>query len=176
MTSSGASQIAVSKAAKALEPHVFEVVFHIGQIHMEAGAAEAARPFLEAATRTNNRSSAAYRHLGACLDQLGLTKEAIQAYKAVVKINAEDAESLSMLGRLYVKRGESLDVAQVLCEQSVQIAPDNGLFRQRLGRVYLEQDRLDLALAEFELASALGHDSRAEIEATQDRMMAAKAS
>lgn len=163
-------------AANKLEPNVFEVVFHIGQIHMEAGAAKKARPYLEAATWANNRSSAAYRHLGACLDRLEMTKEAIQAYKAVVKINPEDAASLSMLGRLYAKRGESLDVAQVMCEQSVRIAPDNGLFRQRLGRVYLELGQLDTALAEFELASALGHDSRAEIEATQDRMMAAKAS
>lgn len=163
-------------SAEALEPGVFEVVFHIGQIHLDAGEAEKARPYLEAATRANNRSGSAYRHLGTCLDRLGITKEAIQAYKAVVKIHPDDAASLSTLGRLYVKRGESLDVASVLCEQSVQIDPDNGLFRYRLGRVYLEQGRLDTALAEFELATALGHDSRKRIEETQDRMMAAKAS
>ena len=93
-----------------------------------------------------------------------------------MKINPEDAASLSILGWLYVKRGESLDVASVLCEQSVQIDPDNGLFRHRLGRVYLEQGRMDTALAEFELAAALGHDSRRKIEETQDRMMASKAS
>ncbi len=163
-------------AAEALEPGVFEVVFHIGQLYMEGGQAQQAKPYLEAASRANNRSGPAYRHLGACLNQLGLTKEAIQAYKAVVKINPQDAASLSTLGRLYTERGESLDVAAVLCEQSVQIEPDNGLFRYRLGHVYLQQGRLDTALAEFELASALGHACRLEIEATQDRMMAAKAS
>ena len=163
-------------SADALEPGEFEVVFHIGQIHMEDDKPEKARPFLEAAVRANGRSASAYRQLGACLDQLGLTKEALQAYKAVVKINPSDAASLSLLGRLYAKRGESLDVAAVLCEQSVQIAPDNGLFRHRLGCVYLEQGRLDIALAEFELAAALGHDSQAMIEAAQDQMMASKAS
>ncbi|WP_319526401.1 tetratricopeptide repeat protein [uncultured Desulfosarcina sp.] len=163
-------------AANAMESGVFEVVFHIGQIHMDSGRPEQARPYLEAAVRANNRSAAAYRQLGACLDRLGLTKEAVQAYKAVVKINPEDAASLSMLGRLYAKRGESLDVAAVLCEQSVRIAPDNGLFRHRLGRVYLELGRLDVALAEFELAAAQGYDSRVMIEETQDRMMASKAS
>ena len=163
-------------AADALEPDVFEVVFHIGQIHFDQGAPEKAKPYLEAAVRANGRSGSAYRQLGACLDRLGLTKEAIQAYKAVVKINPADAASLSQLGRLYVKRGESLDVASVLCEQSVQIAPENGLFRYRLGCVYLEQGRLDVALAEFELAAALGHDSRSMIEEAQDRMMASKAS
>lgn len=163
-------------AADAMEPAVFEVVFHIGQIHMEGGRPDQARPYLETAVRANERSAAAYRHLGACLDRLGLTKEAVQAYKAVVKMNPEDAASLSLLGRLYAKRGESLDVASALCEQSVRIAPENGLFRHRMGRVYLELGRLDVALAEFELAAALGHDSQAMIEEAQDRMMAAKAS
>jgi tetratricopeptide (TPR) repeat protein len=162
--------------AHAREPDVFEVVFHIGQAFMEMGEAEKARPFLEAATGSNNRSGPAFKRLGACLDKLGLTKEAIQAYKRVVKINPTDGESLSILGRLYAKRGESLGVASVLCEQSVRLSPDDGVFRHRLGTVYLNQGRLDHALAEFELAVALGYDSRQQIEETRDRMMAAKAS
>ena len=105
-----------------------------------------------------------------------MTKEAIQAYKRVVKINPADGESLSILGRLYAKRGESLGVASALCEQSVRLSPDDGVFRHRLGTVYLNQGRLDLALAEFELAVTLGHDSRQQIEETRDRMMAARAS
>jgi tetratricopeptide (TPR) repeat protein len=93
-----------------------------------------------------------------------------------VKIYPDDAGSLSLLGRLYTRLGESQDVAAVLCEQSVRLSPDDGVFRHRLGQVYLKQGKLDHALAEFELAVALGHDSRTQIEATQDRMMAAKAS
>jgi tetratricopeptide (TPR) repeat protein len=158
------------------EPDVFEVVFHIGQVFMEMGDTEKARPFLEAATNSNSRSGPAFKRLGACLDKLGLTKEAIQAYKRAVKIDPADGESLSMLGRLYAKRGESLGVASVLCEQSVHLSPDDGVYRHRLGIVYLNQGRLGHALAEFELAVTLGHDSRQQIEETRDRMIAAKAS
>ncbi len=158
------------------EPNVFEVVFHIGQTFMEMGATEKARPYIEEATHTNSRSGPAFKSLGACLNELGLTKEAIQAYKRAVKINPVDAESLSALGRLYVHREESPDVAAVLCEQSVRLSPDNGLFRHRLGHAYLHQGKLDHALAEFERAEGLGHDSQAQIDATQGRMMAAKAS
>ena len=158
------------------EPNLFEVVFHIGQTFMIMNQAEKARPYLEAATRVNSRSDSAFKALGECLDALGLTKEATQAYKAAVKINPTDAESLSMLGGLYTKRKESLDVALVLCEQSVQLAPDNGLFRHRLGLVYLNQVKLEKALAEFELAMTLDYDSQSQIEAIQDRMTAAKAS
>ena len=162
--------------ADACEPNVFEVVFHIGQTLVEMGATEKARAYLEAATLANNRSGPAFKSLGACLDNLGLTKEAIQAYKRAVKINPCDAESLSLLGRLYTERGESLDVASVLCEQSVRLSPDNGLFRHRLGHVFLNQGKLNHALAEFELAAAMGHDSQPQIEETQDRMTESRAS
>ena len=162
--------------ANAREPDVFEVVFHIGQIYMELDQPECARVFLEAATRANNRSGAGFKNLGACLDKLGLTKEAIQAYKSAVKVNPEDAGSLSTLGRLYTERGESLDVAAVLCEQSVRLEPENGLYRYQLATAYLNQDRLEAALAAFEAAAQRGHDSHDQIEATQDRLMAAKAS
>ena len=158
------------------EPDVFEVVFHIGQIYMEMDRADNARAFLEAATRTNNRSAAAFKNLGACLNNLGLTKEAIQAYKSAVKINPEDAPSLSTLGRLYAERGESLDIAVVLCEQSVRLDPENGRYRHRLGEAYLGQGKLENALSAFESAVQQGHDSHAQIEATQNRLMAAKAS
>ena len=162
--------------ADARETNIFEVIFHIGQTFMEMGAAEKARLFLEAATRANSRSGPAFKSFGACMDKLGLTKEAIQAYKNAIKINPDDAESLSILGRLYTERGESRDVALVLCEQSVRLSPDNGLFRHRLGHAYLNQGKLDHALAEFELAVSMSHDSHPQIEETQDRMMAAKAS
>ena len=163
-------------AAEAMEPGVFEVVFHIGQIYMDMDQIDLARSYLEAATRANNRSGAAFKMLGACLDRLGLTKEAVQAYKGAVKINPEDAPSLSTLGRLYMEREESLDVAEVLCRQSVRLEPENGLYRHRLATAYLNQGKLADALSAFEAAVARGHDSQAEIEATQNRLMAAKAS
>ncbi|WP_419655961.1 tetratricopeptide repeat domain protein [Desulfosarcina variabilis str. Montpellier] len=162
--------------ANAREPDVFEVVFHIGQIYMEMDQAGNARPFLEAASRANNRSGAAFRNLGTCLDKLGLTKEAIQAYKSAVKINPEDTLSLSTLGRLYTKRKESLDVAVVLCQQSVRLDPDNGHYRHRLGEAYLSQGKLEDALSSFEAAVKCGHDSHSRVEETQDRLLAAKAS
>ena len=162
--------------ANACEPDVFEVVFHIGQIYMEMEQAGNARPFLEAASRSNYRSGAAFRNLGACLNKLGLTKEAIQAYKNAVKINPADALSLSTLGFLYTRRKESLDVAVVLCEQSVRLDPENGDYRHRLGEAYLSQGKLEDALSAFEAAVERGHDSHSQVEATQERLLAAKAS
>jgi tetratricopeptide (TPR) repeat protein len=69
--------------ADAREADVFEVVYHIGELYMEMDAPETARAYLEAATRANSRSAAVFRSLGACLDRLGLNKEAIQDYPLV---------------------------------------------------------------------------------------------
>ncbi len=163
-------------AADALEPGVFEVVFHIGQIYMQMGAPDKARTYLKTATSANPRSGPAFKLLGECLERLDRTKAAVQAYKRSVKINPEDAEALSMLGRLYARRGESADVALVLCRQSVRLAPHDGRYHHRLGQVHLHQGRLDEALAAFEQAKQLGHASQAQIDDTQARMMAVKAS
>ena len=168
--------LACFQQAARLEPEVFEVNFHIGLTYMEQQMPEKARPYLEAATRSNRRSGHAFRSLGRCLGQLGLTREAIQAYKRAVKVNPADAESLSMLGRLYTRLGESLDVAEVFCEQSVTLSPDNGLFQHRLGVVYLQQDKPDRALSAFARAIELGHDSHSDMQSAQAHVAAVKAS
>ncbi len=162
--------------ANRLEADVFEVVYHIGKIYLEMDRPDDARPFLESATCVGDRSGAAFKSLGACLDQLGLTKEAIQAYKSSVKITPNDAQALSALGSLYTKRGESPDVALVLCHQSVSLDPDNGFFRFQLAEAFLSQGKLEDALAAFEAAEKYGHACQAEIEATQNRLLTDKAS
>lgn len=163
-------------AAHAREPDIFEVVFHLGQTLMAQNDARRAHDYLVAATQANSRSGPAHKLLGDCLTALGSIRKAIQAYKTAVKINPEDAESLSSLGWLYSRIDESLDVAEVLCAQSVRLAPDNGLFRHRLGLACLQQGKRDAALAEFEAAVARGHDSRPQIARVQAGMTDAKAS
>jgi len=162
--------------AQAKEPDIFEVVFHIGQILMETDDAERARDYLAAALRANPRSGPAHKLMGDCLTATGAIRQAIQAYKNAVKINPEDADSLSALGGLYSRIEESLDVAAVLCRQSVRLAPDNGLFRHRLGEAYMKQAKFDAALAEFESAAAMGYDSRDRIARLRERQDDARAS
>jgi tetratricopeptide (TPR) repeat protein len=51
----------------------------------------------------------------------------------------------------------------------VRLAPDNPLFRQRLGRLYVKLNRLDAALSEFEQAERLGLDSAEDIRVARAR-------
>jgi tetratricopeptide (TPR) repeat protein len=162
--------------AQAKEPDIFEVVFHIGQTLMEMGDAEQAEAYLAAALQANSRSGPAHRLMGDCLTERGLIRKAIQTYKKAVKINPEDADSLSALGWLYSRIEESLDVAAVLCTQSIHLNPDEGLFHHRLAEVFIKQARLDAAVNEFETALALGYDSQARITALREQMTGVKAS
>ena len=51
----------------------------------------------------------------------------------------------------------------MFCRESVQLSPENGLFRYRLGQLYRKQNRLDDALVEFKKAEQLGKDASEEI-------------
>ena len=73
------------------------------------------------------------------------------------------------LGWLFAAEGESLEIATLFCKQSVVIIPDNGLFRHRLGRLYLRADRLEDALIQLKEATRLEFDSTAYIEQIENR-------
>ena len=66
--------------------------------------------------------------------------------------------------------GENPEIALIFCQESVTLAPDNGLFRYRLGRLYYKLDRFTEALQEFKKAKFLGYDAPEYIQKIQDRL------
>jgi len=87
----------------------------------------------------------------------------------VIEQNSNNAAALSALGCLFASLGENLEIATIFCQQSVDIAPDNGLFRHRLGRLYLKENQFDDALRQFKEADRLGYDSRQYIEQIENK-------
>ena len=72
-----------------------------------------------------------------------------------------------------MKRGEEdPEIAAMFCKHSVEISPENGLFRFRLAKLHLKQNRLDDALHEFEMANKLGYNAVEYIESIQTRLTA----
>jgi tetratricopeptide (TPR) repeat protein len=149
---------------------VFEVQLQIGRVYIEIGKPEESKNHLENAVTLQPTSGSAFRYLGDCYTALGCNGEAIAAYKSAVKQNPNDAASLSALGHLFDLQGENLEISTTFCLQSVEISPNNGLYRHRLGNLYLKQNRFEEALKEFEAAKKLGHDSIRYIEKIQNRM------
>ncbi|MDM8541883.1 tetratricopeptide repeat protein [Desulfococcaceae bacterium HSG9] len=145
--------------AEALAPNIFETTFQIGKLQAEQGNWEKGRVYLEKAQKINPDAGIIYPHLGKCYLAAGMTEEAIGAYKKAIKHNPNDAASLSALGSLYDMQSINPEIARVYCCQSVEIAPQNGLFRYRLGQLHFRTEEFDLALEQFRKAHSLGIDS-----------------
>ncbi|MGD9231302.1 MAG: tetratricopeptide repeat protein [Desulfobacterales bacterium] len=150
------------------EEDIFEVAFQIGRLYLEMGKPEQAKKNLEKAIRLNPDSGIALRYLGESCVAINQTDEAISAYKKAVRQNPNDAESLSALGYLFDLKGENPEITEIFCQQSIDIAPENGLFRYRLGNLYLKRNQLEDALEQFRKAEDLGHDAKELIEKVQN--------
>ncbi|MFQ5484331.1 MAG: tetratricopeptide repeat protein [Desulfobacterales bacterium] len=148
---------------------VFEILFQIGRIYLQMGKSKEGRTFLEKAVKLKPDSGSAFRFLGECCAVDNMIEEAINAYTKAVKQNPSDASSLSALGHFFDIQGENAEIAVSLCEQSVRLSPENGLFRHRLGERYLKLNMVDKALEQFQKAVDLGHDSSAFIEKINNR-------
>jgi tetratricopeptide (TPR) repeat protein len=146
------------------EDDIFEVAFQIGKVYLALENPKTAKEYLEKAVTLNPESGPALRSLGECCGALNMTDEAIFAYKKAIRQNPNDAQSLSALGYLFDLLGENPEITTIFCQQSIDISPENGLFRHRLGSLYLKRNQLEDALVQFEKAHELGYNSRDSIK------------
>lgn len=144
--------------------NVYEIAFQTGRLFLEKGKPEKACKYLEQAAQSNSEAGGVYRYLGECYAGLDRTEDAITAYKKALKFNPGDAASLSALGCLFDEQGENPEIAIMFCRESVGLSPENGLFRHRLGQLYLKQDRLEEALKQFTEAKNLGYGNTKDIQ------------
>ncbi len=145
--------------AEKIDDMVFEPAFQTGRIYLELNQIENAKKYLEKATGLNSKSAAAFRLLGDTYTNLDRVSDAITAYKTALKLNPEDTEALSAHGYSYEIQGKNSDIALMFCRQAIETTPDNGLFRHRLGRLYLNRKMVEEALGEFQKAQELGYKS-----------------
>jgi len=151
---------------KALDiaPSAYEIHSQLGRLYLKKGEHGAALNHLEAAAAIRPASGACYRYVGECYFQMNNLNKALKAYQKAVQCNPNDPEALSMLGHIFDLLGENVEIATVFSRHAVAVSPDNGLFRNRLGRLYLKQDLLAEALVEFTRAHELGCDSSAHLD------------
>lgn len=148
----------------------YEVTFQTGKLYLDLGDPDKALMYLERAADLAPEAGAVYRYLGDCRAAGNMPQDAIAAYRQAIKLNPQDAASMSALGCLFEAQGENPEITMMFCRESVELAPENALFRYRLGRLYANQNRLDEALSEFRQAQKLGYDARDDIIAIEDRL------
>jgi tetratricopeptide (TPR) repeat protein len=157
-------------AAEKAHPLFFEALLQIGKIYLERRDPATARPYFEKAAEIRTESGPACSGLGDCYTALGMPEDAEAAYKKALRLNANDAASLSGLGWIYANQGKDPDIGKLFCQHSVEIAPENGLYRHRLGEIYVKENRLQHALDAFTQAIALGYDSEEAVEKVKSLM------
>ena len=146
MTGQRDDALAYFEKAVLLNDNIFEIAFQTGKLYYEFGHPEKAHPLLKKALGFHPNSGTVIRTLAACLLDLDLLHEAIALYTRAVKINPQDAESFSLLGELYDRIGENLEIAILFCQQSVAISPENDVYRKRLERLLKNNSRQEISL------------------------------
>ncbi len=150
----------------------FEVALQLGRFYLEDKDCITALHYLEKAVELEKESGPVHRLLGECRRELDMIDDAIKSYSEAVRLNGNDAYSLSALGGLYAEQSKNMEIALVFCRQSVDLAPQNAAFRNRLATVYAKMGQYEEALEEFKKAAELGHDCESSICETEERLVA----
>lgn len=152
----------------------YELAFQTGKLYLELGNLEKCEPYLLRAAVLEPESGQVHRYLGDCYAAGQNPEAAIAAYKKAIKHNPHDAAALSSLGSIFDEQGENPEISLMFLRESIELAPNNGLYRHRLGRHFSSQDCLDDALKEFEKARSLGYDAAEDIKTIKNRKKAEK--
>jgi Flp pilus assembly protein TadD len=99
-----------------------------------------AEEILSQITEPTPVSSDMYKKNGNILIELGLLKEAEQAYRTAIQINPNSGEAYNNLGNLLHVMHRSLESEQCLCK-ALQIMPDSAEIHNNLGNLYKELGR-----------------------------------
>jgi tetratricopeptide (TPR) repeat protein len=135
-----------------------EIAYQIAVCYREKNQTDAALEYLEKAARNARKGAHIFQALGECYLEKEMIREAAKAYEKAIRQNPTDAKNLSTLGYLYGASGENLEIAIVLCRESTRIDPNNGLYRYRLGKLYLQGKDYENASEQLKIAAELGED------------------
>jgi tetratricopeptide (TPR) repeat protein len=138
----------------------FELAYHLGRLYREQGKFSQASLWFKKAEETPDKKGFIYRVLGENEESLGKNKEAMVYFKKALKVNPQDAFSLSGLGALYLKQGESIKVALSLCQQATRLEPSKGAYWLNLGKALLLNGFPKRAANALQQALSLGEYSK----------------
>jgi curved DNA-binding protein CbpA len=93
-------------------------------------------------------------------DSMGETDEAIGLLEEAVQGGCDDAIAYHNLAKLYLKKGENLQIAKNYCLKAMELNPRCGDFHVTLGQIYTGAGLIRNARREFEQALSLQPDNQ----------------
>jgi len=107
----------------AASPVFADISLQLGRLYCAAGQFGKARIILEklAKIHSDRQGFYLYRSLGEAYARTGKNSQAIATLQKAVRLNPQDARSLSILGQLYASEGQGNDIALALCAQALAL-------------------------------------------------------
>jgi predicted Zn-dependent protease len=133
----------------ASHPKSAELYSHIAIVYVQKGDLPNAIANFKMAMTLSPHRFTSVALLARTLNQAGRTTEAIQFYRAALKISPQDSLVLNDLAFLIAETGTNLDEALKLAKQAVGEAPGEITFADTLGWIYLKKGQVDSALQVF---------------------------
>jgi protein involved in temperature-dependent protein secretion len=93
-----------------------------------------------------------------------------------LQINGQDAAALSGLAVVYGRTEANLEIALSLARRSVELEPENSLFRQRLAELLMQNQELDEAMAQCQRVATMTPDNEGIRQLQEKISMAQRAS
>ena len=129
------------KKAHGINPDVFEIELLLGHLLYKQGQPDPALVHLEAACRLKPESGAPYRIRGQILLDRDDPAGAAAAFNSAVKFSPGDAAALSGYAKSMALQGKNLTIALSFAQKSIDLDPDNPLYRERLEEIQALTDQ-----------------------------------
>src|SRR5205809_4953584 len=141
-----------------VEPGSEEGVTALAKLHMDAGNYKEAVELLENFVKQRPDSDSAFQTLGEAYSDLQEHAKAADAYKRAGELDPDNVEIKKALAQALFLAND-FDNAAKKYEDLVKTEPEDGVARLRLGQIYRQQMKYDLARQNLEKASQAFPDS-----------------
>ncbi len=129
----------------------------LGQIHLEGGRAQQAKPYLEKAIAVNPRLGEAWNNLGGVESAAGNLQEALKNYQRAIELLPKAAYPLVNAGEIHAGLGDT-NAAEAMFLRATQVDPKDPEALNQLGLLAARQQRNTQAKEWFQKAIALKPD------------------
>jgi len=141
-----------------VEPGSEEGVTALAKLHMDAGNYKEAVELLEDFVKQRPDSDSAFQTLGEAYSDLQEYAKAADAYKRAGELDPDNVEIKKAVAQALFLAND-FDNAAKKYEDLVKTEPEDGVARLRLGQIYRQQMKYDLARQNLEKASQAFPDS-----------------
>lgn len=159
---------AVGSLNRAIEAHnpeadeetgsLSELQFQLGLSLYEIGDYRQCVAVLERWYKEQNKQKGGercFRYIGISYYHLAELTLAATWLQRSLAVHQSDAESLSLLGSIYLKTGEGDDIALKLCEKGAELEPQNPEFKIRYGQALASCNKINDALEVYKSCTRL---------------------